>query len=248
MLIVVAVVGILALMAIPALQDSALKRQVKEGLALADVAKKGVELAYALAGDMPADNKAAGIPEHGKIVGTYVKDVNVEGGAITLTFGNNASKALEGKKLTLRPAVVPGEPLGADRLALPQHRDAEEHGGARQGRHRHPAELAAGRVPRGGGEVTPEYWDEAKPHLSKRDTVLRKLIKKYPDADLGTRGDAFQTLARSIVGQQISVKAAQSIWNRFAEARGKGQREERGRRSRPRRSARAASRAARSPT
>jgi type IV pilus assembly protein PilA len=111
MLIVVAVAGILALMAIPALQDSALKRQVKDGLPLADVAKKGVELAYALAGDMPADNKAAGIPEHGKIVGTYVKDVNVEGGAITLTFGNNASKAIEDKKLTIRPAVVPGEPL-----------------------------------------------------------------------------------------------------------------------------------------
>ena len=59
-------------------------------------------------------------------------------------------------------------------------------------------------------------WDDAKAHLSKRDKVLRKLIRKYPDADLGTRGDAFQTLARSIVGQQISVKAAQAMWDRFA--------------------------------
>jgi DNA-3-methyladenine glycosylase II len=64
--------------------------------------------------------------------------------------------------------------------------------------------------------LKPKYWDEAKTHLAKRDKVLRKLIKTYPDADLATRGDAFQTLARSIVGQQISVKAAQSIWNRFA--------------------------------
>jgi DNA-3-methyladenine glycosylase II len=63
--------------------------------------------------------------------------------------------------------------------------------------------------------VTPEYWDEAKRHLSRRDPVLRKLIKAYPDASLGGRGDAFQTLARSIVGQQISVKAAQAVWNRF---------------------------------
>ncbi len=69
--------------------------------------------------------------------------------------------------------------------------------------------------------MTPEYWDEAKRHLAKRDPVLRKLMKNYPDADLGTRGDAFQTLARSIAGQQISVKAAQSIWNRFALCAGK---------------------------
>ena len=69
--------------------------------------------------------------------------------------------------------------------------------------------------------MTPQYWEEAKRHLARRDPVLRKLMKKYPDADLGTRGDAFQTLARSITGQQISVKAAQSIWNRFAECAGK---------------------------
>ena len=111
MTIVLAVIGILALMAIPALQDNALKRQVKEALAIADLAKKGVQAAYTLAGDMPADNKAAGIPERGKIVASFVKDVNVDAGAITLTFGNNASKAIEDKKLTIRPAVVPGEPL-----------------------------------------------------------------------------------------------------------------------------------------
>ena len=68
--------------------------------------------------------------------------------------------------------------------------------------------------------MTPEFWPEAKRALSRRDPVLRKLIKAYPDASLGGRGDAFQTLARSIVGQQISVKAAQSIWNRFAECSG----------------------------
>jgi DNA-3-methyladenine glycosylase II len=75
-------------------------------------------------------------------------------------------------------------------------------------------------VPRG-GEVIPEFWPEAKKHLSKRDPVLRKLIKAYPDAELGGRGDAFQTLARSIVGQQISVKAAQSVWARFEQCAGK---------------------------
>ena len=68
--------------------------------------------------------------------------------------------------------------------------------------------------------MTPEYWEEAKKHLARHDPVLRKLIKKYPDAELGLRGDAFQTLARSIAGQQISVKAANSIWGRFAECAG----------------------------
>jgi DNA-3-methyladenine glycosylase II len=71
--------------------------------------------------------------------------------------------------------------------------------------------------------MVPDYWSEAKAHLARRDKVLRKLIRELPDADLGTRGDAFQTLCRSIVGQQISVKAAQSIWARFALAVGKMQ-------------------------
>ncbi len=63
--------------------------------------------------------------------------------------------------------------------------------------------------------MKPRYWDEAKGHLSKRDRVLRRIIRAHPDANLRTRGNAFQTLARSIVGQQISVKAAQSVWDRF---------------------------------
>jgi DNA-3-methyladenine glycosylase II len=64
--------------------------------------------------------------------------------------------------------------------------------------------------------VTPDYWDEACKHLSKRDRVMRKLIPKFGEGRLQSRGDAFTTLARSIVGQQISVKAAQSVWNKFA--------------------------------
>ncbi len=61
----------------------------------------------------------------------------------------------------------------------------------------------------------PVYWDEACQHLMKKDRVMRKLIPLFGDARLVTRGDAFVTLARSIVGQQISVKAAQSVWDRF---------------------------------
>ncbi len=64
--------------------------------------------------------------------------------------------------------------------------------------------------------VTPDYWAEACAHLSRKDRVMKKIIPQFGDAVLESRGDAFVTLARSIVGQQISVKAAQSVWDKFA--------------------------------
>ena len=64
---------------------------------------------------------------------------------------------------------------------------------------------------------TPDYWQDACKHLVKKDRVMKRLIPQFGDACLQTRGDAFVTLARSIVGQQISVKAAQSVWDRFAQ-------------------------------
>lgn len=63
--------------------------------------------------------------------------------------------------------------------------------------------------------MVPDYWLQACKQLSKRDPVIRKLIKTYPGISLQSRGNAFQTLARAIVGQQISVKAAENIWLRF---------------------------------
>ncbi|HWP11160.1 MAG TPA: DNA-3-methyladenine glycosylase 2 family protein [Ramlibacter sp.] len=64
--------------------------------------------------------------------------------------------------------------------------------------------------------ATPGYWDEACRHLARKDRVMKRLIPQFGDACLQSRGDAFTTLARSIVGQQISVKAAQTVWDRFA--------------------------------
>ncbi len=61
---------------------------------------------------------------------------------------------------------------------------------------------------------TPDYWPQATRELAVRDAVLRGLIARFDGLALGSRGDAFATLARSIVGQQISVKAAQSVWDR----------------------------------
>ena len=60
-----------------------------------------------------------------------------------------------------------------------------------------------------------DFWDDACKHLVKRDRVMKKLIPRFSDGQLESRGDAFTTLARSIVGQQISVKAAQAVWDRL---------------------------------
>lgn len=68
--------------------------------------------------------------------------------------------------------------------------------------------------------VTPDYWDDACKHLARRDRVMKKLIPRFGEARLQSRGDAFTTLARSIVGQQISVKAAQAVWDRFVKLLG----------------------------
>jgi len=70
---------------------------------------------------------------------------------------------------------------------------------------------------KGAGEpiVADDFWDDACRHLAKRDRVMKKLIPSLGEGRLESRGDAFTTLARSIVGQQISVKAAQAVWDRF---------------------------------
>ena len=67
----------------------------------------------------------------------------------------------------------------------------------------------------------PAYWDEAVAHLMRRDRILRKVIPKHPEVWLTSRGTPFVTLARAIVGQQISTKAADAVWQRYVEACGR---------------------------
>jgi DNA-3-methyladenine glycosylase II len=64
--------------------------------------------------------------------------------------------------------------------------------------------------------MKPEYWDRAKRALARRDPVMAGIMRTHPKVFLARRGEAFMTLARAIVGQQISVKAAQSVWDRLA--------------------------------
>jgi len=68
--------------------------------------------------------------------------------------------------------------------------------------------------------LKPAYWDAATRILAEGDPVLARLVAAYPDIHLTRRSDPFTTLARAIVGQQISVKAAQAIWDRLAAASG----------------------------
>ena len=63
--------------------------------------------------------------------------------------------------------------------------------------------------------MKPEYWDRAKRALARRDPVMAGIMRAHPKVFLMPRGEPFFTLARAIVGQQISVKAAQSVWNRL---------------------------------
>ena len=61
----------------------------------------------------------------------------------------------------------------------------------------------------------PSYWNKAKKYLSKKDSIMRNLIKKYTDANLTSRKDVFFSLCKSIIGQQISVAAANSVFFKF---------------------------------
>ena len=110
LIIVVAIMGILATLAFPAIQDYALRKQVREGMALADVVKPFV--AGARRGrQLPMSNAEAGAPLPEKIAGVYISSVTINEGAITLVYGNSAGAGLMGKKLTLRPALMVDTPI-----------------------------------------------------------------------------------------------------------------------------------------
>lgn len=106
LMIVVAIIGILATLAVPSYQDMVIKKQVQEGVEFVGFAKQAVAEYYSKRHALPANNAAAGLPPREKIIGSFVTLVEVENGAITITYGNRVNKNIVGKKLTLRPAYV----------------------------------------------------------------------------------------------------------------------------------------------
>jgi type IV pilus assembly protein PilA len=111
MLVVLAIIAILAMVALPNASDRVIRAQITEALPLADIAKTPVAAAWKLAQLMPADNAAAGLPVADKIVNNYISAISVDDGAINIVFGNRANALIKDKILTLRPAVVEGEPV-----------------------------------------------------------------------------------------------------------------------------------------
>jgi type IV pilus assembly protein PilA len=108
LMIVIAIIGILAAIAIPAYQDYTVRAQVTEGLSLASAVKAGVAESYANTGVWPADNAAAGGDNANLPSGKYVQSVAVANGVITITYGESANTAITGANnvLTLYPGVT----------------------------------------------------------------------------------------------------------------------------------------------
>lgn len=109
LMIVVAIIGILAAIAIPAYQDYTIRSQVSEGLNLMAGAKSGVSEFWADSGRFPGSNASAGIPTAASIIGTYVTGVAVgANGVITATYGRNANSKIATRTCSLTPRDAGG--------------------------------------------------------------------------------------------------------------------------------------------
>jgi len=110
LMIVLAIIGTMATMAIPAYQDYVIRSQIAEALQLSKPIQKAVAEIYQQQQIFPADNAQAGVPHPEFLIGNYVKNITVERGAINITLGHKIHAQLTDKMLTLRPAVVSGSP------------------------------------------------------------------------------------------------------------------------------------------
>ena len=105
-MVVVAIIGILAMIAIPSSIGRIVKEQVIAAIPLADIAKEPIAAAWKAAKTLPINNEEAGLPVPEKVVSNFVSALIVQDGVIHMTFGNKAHPQIKGKILSMRPAVI----------------------------------------------------------------------------------------------------------------------------------------------
>jgi type IV pilus assembly protein PilA len=110
LMIVVAIIGILAGIAMPSYQTYTVRAQLAEALTLAAELKAQVRDFHKASGRFPPDNRAAGLPAAKYLIGNYVESIDVANGALHVRLGNRASRLIAGKVLTLQPLVVQDSP------------------------------------------------------------------------------------------------------------------------------------------
>jgi type IV pilus assembly protein PilA len=110
MMIVVAMIGIMATMALPTYHDRVIRTQIEEALALSDIAKQAVTEYFKQTQRFPRDNLQAMIPPSDKLIGNFVKGIHVQDGAIHVTLGHRVNAHVNDQVITLRPATVDGSP------------------------------------------------------------------------------------------------------------------------------------------
>ena len=106
MMVVVAIIGILAMIAIPSSIGRIVKEQVLAAIPLADIAKEPIAAAWKATKTLPINNEEAGLPVPEKVVSNFVSALIVQDGVIHMTFGNKAHPQIKGKILSMRPAVI----------------------------------------------------------------------------------------------------------------------------------------------
>jgi len=110
LMIVVAIIGILATISIPAYETYTVRAQLAEAMTIVGELKPLVRDYYKERGRFPANNQQSGAPEPQFLIGNYVRGITVKAGALSVELGNKINAQIEGKVLTIRPAVVDGSP------------------------------------------------------------------------------------------------------------------------------------------
>lgn len=106
MMVVVAIIGILAMVAIPSSIGRIIKEQVLAAIPLSDAAKEPIAAQWKALKTLPVDNTETGLPTPDKVVSNFINKLEVNNGVIHMTFGNKAHVQLKGKILSIRPAVI----------------------------------------------------------------------------------------------------------------------------------------------